>query len=86
MRELAAALTEPERNRLVVAEIGIDEILSMLDRYNVPDTNRHYRALAEISGVISEAMLLADGPEKREARLRSTRDRLTAAFPLALNS
>ena len=85
MRAVARALTERERDRLVVGEIGIDEMLSMLDRHGVPPDNRIYRALAELSGVISEAMLLADGPEKREARLRSIRDRLSAAFPLSLN-
>ena len=85
MKELVRALTDPERDRLVVGEIGIDEILSTLDRYAVPSDNRIYRALAELSEVISDAMLMADGPAKRKARLEAVRDTLNAAFPLLFN-
>lgn len=85
MRDVIRALTEPERDRLVVSEIGIDELLSMLDRYGVPDSNRYYRALADLSRVISEASVLADGPARRHARLSSVRDRLSDAFPLLVN-
>lgn len=77
---LTARLPDFERDRLTAAEVCIDEALSIMDRRSDP-CDPIYDVMQDISAMLSNALLLADGAEKRLERLRRVRDILDRTFP-----
>ena len=76
---LAARLPEFERDRLTAAEVCIDEALSIMDRRS-DACGPFYDTLSDISAMLSNALLIADGADNRLERLRRVRDTLDSAF------
>lgn len=77
---LAARLPDFELDRLAAAEVCIDEILSIMARRSDP-CDGIYDTLQDVSAALSNALLLADGPENRLERLKRIRDLLDSALP-----
>lgn len=81
--EMCQRLCNAERDRVTSAEICVDEVLTIMDRHGLNDSDPAYRALAAISGTLHRALTIADGFRLRGDRIRRVRDGLTQAFPLS---
>jgi hypothetical protein len=81
--QMCKELCDVERDRLTAAEIGLDEALTIMDRHGLKNHDPIYRALATLSGTFHRALTGADGPVRRDERLRRIRDVLTDALPMS---
>lgn len=76
-------LCDAERERLVMAEIGIDEILTTMDRHGVWSQDPMYLKFVALSQALSRRNLATQGGFDYRERLIRVRDKLTKAFPLS---
>lgn len=79
--KFARKLCSVELDRMVAAEICIDELLTIMNRHG-EDRSDLYSTLTELSSDLNNAMLATDGLTARRARLIRVRSALTAAFPM----
>lgn len=76
-------LCNAERDRLTIAEIGIDEALTIMDRHRVPRNDPTYLALKSASRTLHRALTAADGFHVRHSRLSRLRDSMTDMLPMS---
>lgn len=72
-----------ERERLTMAEIGVDEARTLLERRGLQHDHPLMEMLATVSEVLSSALFEADGGQVRRNRLLRVRKRLTQTFPMS---
>lgn len=77
---LRDSLANWEIERLTAAEVCIDELMATLERHGLKEPTTHSK-LMDLSDWLDTLLLDAQGAERRYETLKSTRDRLDAAFP-----
>lgn len=82
MLEMCGLLCSAERDRVVGAEMCMDEMLTIMDRRGYPDADPAYMALRVLSRGIHEAMRATEPREKLRRRMIDVRAKLTDVFPL----
>ena len=82
MLEMCGLLCSAERDRVVTAEMCIDELLTIMDRRGYPSEDPAYRALRTLSAGIHEAMKATEPFPDLRGRMLRVRETLTSALPL----
>lgn len=83
MLEMCGLLCAAERNRVVGAEMCIDELLTIMDRRGYPTTDPAYQSLRILSQGLHEAMKATEPQDKLRRRMIDVRSKLTEVFPLS---
>lgn len=83
MLEMCGLLCSAERDRVVTAEMCIDELLTIMDRRGYPEDDPAYTSLRILSAGIHDAMLATEPPHHFRDRMMRVRDTLTKAMPLS---
>lgn len=82
LEKAVKAMGSVERKRLTMAEIGIDEARTLLERRGLSQEHMLMEILAEASDALASALFAADGGFVRRERLIEVRDTLTKALPM----
>lgn len=83
MLEMCGLLCPAERDRVVGAEMCIDELLTIMDRRGYPDADPAYMALRALSQGLHVAMKATEPQHLLRNRMVHVRKKLTEVFPLS---